>query len=215
MCDYIEDIVLVGISLDGSEKDWHKQRDMDFTPSPFENLGIDFKKNLPENVKISIKTGEGNQLNKENTGGASLFLDFLENNIIKFIENKYPNLNKSRGILGHSFGGLFGFYTLQNRPELFNDYILISSSVSWNSFELVDSSRFLKLKESENTIKLFQSYGEDEIKLIKTANNDIKNIITELKIENLEYKFTSYEKTNHHSVLSRAIYDGLLYLYKK
>jgi predicted alpha/beta superfamily hydrolase len=218
LCDYVENVVFVGISLNGSEEDWHKQRDMDFTPSPFENLGFfenSKNSNIENNIEISFKSGSGHQLNNENTGGASSFLDFFENDIIDFIENKYPNLNKRRGLLGHSFGGLFGFYTLQNRPELFQDLILISASLSWNSFELVNKSKFSKLQESEKRIKLYHSYGEDEIKPIRTSNNDIKQIISELDIENLNYQYNPYRDTNHHSVLSRAIYDGLLYLYKK
>jgi len=218
LCDYVENVVFVGISLNGTEKDWHKQRDMDFTPSPFENSGLfeSLKKSNPENnIKITIKTAGGNQLNKENTGGANLFIDFLENDVIEFVEKEYPNLNKRRGLLGHSFGGLFGFYTLQNRPELFQDLLLISASLSWNSSELVGKSKFSKLKESENKIKLYHSYGGQEINGIRTSNNDISKIITELELENLNYKFNPVRNTNHHSVLSRAIYDGLLYLYKK
>lgn len=218
MCSYVEGIVFVGISLNGSEGDWYKQRNMDFTPSPLENLGIfeDIKKANPENnIKITYKKQTGNQLKKENTGGANLFLDFLENDVIEFVENKYPNLNKRRGLLGHSFGGLFGFYTLQNRPELFQDLLLISSSLAWNSFELVNKNNFSKLLKSKKKITLYHSYGEEEIKAIRTSNNDVSKIITELELENLNYKFDPVKNTNHHSVLSRAIYDGLLYLYKK
>jgi len=218
LCDYIENVVLVGITLNGSEKDWHKQRDMDFTPSPFENLGLfeNLKKsNTENNIEISFKSGSGNQLNKENTGGANLFLNFLENHVIKFVEKKYPNLNKRRGLLGHSFGGLFGFYTLQNRPELSQDLLLISASLSWNSFELVKKENFSKLKESKRIIKLYHSYGQQEIKGTRTSNNEISKIVSEFELENLHYKFSPVQNTNHHSVLSRAIYDGLLYLYKK
>jgi len=218
LCNYVEDVVFVGISLNGSEKDWHKQRDMDFTPSQFKNLGLleCLKKSNPDNkIKITVKTGGGNQLNKESTGGANLFLDFLENQVIEFVEKEYPNLNKRRGLLGHSFGGLFGFYTLQNRPELLQDLLLISASLSWNSSELVDKGKFSKLKGSNSEIKLYHSYGGEEVNCIRTSNNDISSIITELELENLKYKFDPVKNTNHHSVLSRAIYDGLLYLYKK
>jgi hypothetical protein len=218
LCDYVEDVVFVGISLNGTQKDWHKQRDMDFTPSPFKNLGLleSLKKSNRENkIKISVKTSGGNQLNKENTGGSNLFLNFLENNVIKFIEKEYPNLKKRRGLLGHSFGGLFGFYTLQNRPELFQDLLLISASLSWNSSELVNKLKFLKLKESKTQISLYHSYGTEEIKGIRTSNNNLSNILRNLELKNFNYKFDPVKKTNHHSVLSRAIYDGLLYLYKK
>lgn len=218
LCNYVDDVVFVGISLNGSEQDWHKQRDMDFTPSPFQNLGLfeSFKKSNPDNnIKITLKTGRGNQLDKQSTGGGNLFLDFLENQVIEFVEKEYPNLNKRRGLLGHSFGGLFGFYALQNRPELFQDLLIISASLSWNSSELVDKENFSKLKDLKHEIQLYHSYGEEEIKATRTSNNDMNSIITELELKNLNYKFESVTNTNHHSVLSRAIYDGLLYLYKK
>lgn len=212
LCDYVEDVVFVGITLNGSEDDWYKQRQMDFTPSQFENLGIFKPQN---NIKITVKKETGRELNKESTGGANLFLNFLEKDVIEFVENEYPNFNKRRGLLGHSFGGLFGFYTLQNNPELFQDLLLISASLSWNSYELVKKENFSKLKESESEIKLYHSYGGEEIKATKTSNNEVSKIITELELENLNYKFEPIKNTNHHSVLSRAIYDGLLYLYKK
>lgn len=216
-CDYVESVVFVGISY-SSESDWNGQRNMDFTPSPFENLGLfeDMIKSREENkVDITILTSGKNELKKGTTGGANLFLDFLENGIIKFIEEKYPNLNKRKGLLGHSFGGLFGFYTLQNRPELFQDLLLISASLSWNSSELVEEDKFSKLEESKSEIKLYHSYGSNEINAIRTANDDASKIITELRLKNLNYKFAPIKNTNHHSILSRAIYDGLLYLYKK
>lgn len=67
----------------------------------------------------------------------------------------------------HIFGGLFGFYALQNRPELFQDLLLISASLSWNSFELVDKGNFSKLEKSKSEIKLYHSYGGEEINGIK------------------------------------------------
>jgi predicted alpha/beta superfamily hydrolase len=216
-CSYVEDVVFIGISLNGTEKDWHKQRDMDFTPSPYKSLGVleDLKKSDSKFKVSSIKHENGNLLKAENTGGANLFLDFLENEVIGFVENKYPNLNKRRGLLGHSFGGLFGFHTLQNRPDLFQDFLLISASLSWNSFELVEEENFSKLKALKDDVKLYHSYGAEEIKAIRASNNKISNIISEFELENLNYKFEPVKNTNHHSVLSRAIYDGLLYLYKK
>ncbi len=216
-CEYVENIVFVGISYN-SEPDWSKQRNMDFTPSTFRNLGIfENSKKLSSKLKFktTVKTSGIYELKDNNTGGANLFLDFLEDGIIKFVEEKYPNLNKNRGLLGHSFGGLFGFYVLQNRPELFQDLLLISASLSWNSSELIKTENLSKLKESNERIKLYHSYGEEEIKATKNSNKKFNKIITELELENLSYKFDPIKNTNHHSVLSRAIYDGLLFLYKK
>lgn len=218
LCDYVENIVFVGVSLHGSEKDWNTQRNMDFTPTSFQNLGLLDKlkeKDEKNKMKITITSGAGNLFNKNSTGGANLFLDFLENDIINFIENKYPNLNKRKGLLGHSLGGLFGFYTLKNRPELFQDLLLISASLSWNSSEIVSEEFFSKLLKSKTDIKLYHSYGTDEVKATVKSNNTLSEMITQKEIKNFNYNFSPIKKANHHSVLSRAIYDGLLYLYRK
>lgn len=87
--------------------------------------------------------------------------------------------------------------------------------MSWNSSELVDKSNFSKLAESESHIRIYHSYGEKEINATKTSNKDINRIITELKLKNLEINFNPVKDANHHSVLSRAVYDGLLFVYQK
>lgn len=218
LCDYVENIVFVGISLNGSEKDWNTQRNMDFTPTPFQNLGLLDKikeKDEKNKMKITITSGAGNLFDKNSTGGANLFLDFLEKDVISFIENKYPNLNKQKGLLGHSLGGLFGFYTLKNRPELFQDLLLISASLSWNSTEIVNEEFFSKILKSKSDIKLYHSYGTEEVKATVKSNTTLSKILTLKELRNFNYNFSPIKDANHHSVLSRAIYDGLLYLYKK
>jgi len=216
LCDYVENIVFVGLSLNGSEKDWNRQRNMDFTPTPFQNIGLlDKIKEKDNKMKITITSGAGILLDKNSTGGANLFLDFLEKDVISFIENKYPNLNKQRGLLGHSFGGLFGFYTLKNKPELFQDLLLISASLSWNSSEIVSEEFFSKLLKSKTNIKLYHCYGADEVNATVKSNINLSEMISQNETKNLNYKFSPIKNANHHSVLSRAIYDGLLYLYKK
>ena len=53
---------------------------MDFTPTPFQNLGLLDKikeKDEKNKMKITITSGAGNLFDKKSTGGANLFLDFL------------------------------------------------------------------------------------------------------------------------------------------
>jgi hypothetical protein len=64
-------------------------------------------------------------------------------------------------------------------------------------------------------VKLHLSYGEDESNWIVKSNIKMESIINNLEKDRLNYKFVVYEKSNHNSILPRAIYDGLLYINSK
>jgi hypothetical protein len=42
-----------------------------------------------------------------NSGGAAAFLDFLEHELIPFVDRTWRTMPSDRGLLRHSYGGLF------------------------------------------------------------------------------------------------------------
>ncbi len=52
---------------------------------------------------------------EQENGEAANFSNFLETELIPFVENKYP-VTSFRTLIGHSYGGLFTLYTLINYP---------------------------------------------------------------------------------------------------
>ena len=64
-------------------------------------------------------------------GGAPCFLDFIENELIPYVEANYPVTN-FRTLIGHSYGGLFTLFALAERPALFNYYLAIDPSMNWS-----------------------------------------------------------------------------------
>ena len=154
------------------------------------------------------------QSNNRTTGGADAFINFLSEKLIPFVENKFPNLSKSRGLLGHSLGGLFGTYSIQKRPNLFDNYILISSSLSWNDDELLNEVFFYDFKDSSKEHSLYLTYSKAEFDATCKSNEKLNEIIKNLGKNNLKYSFEPYENLSHHSILSRAIYDGIFFTYK-
>lgn len=64
-------------------------------------------------------------------GGANNFLDFLEKELIPFVDKKYPTAD-FRILTGHSFGGLFVMHSLSTRPQLFNAHFAFSPSLQWS-----------------------------------------------------------------------------------
>lgn len=110
---FMPEMVIIGIS-----NDKHRMRDLT-TSKVTEMYGMPF--------------------NEEN-GEAAIFSDFIETELIPFIENKYPVTNY-RTLIGHSYGGLFTIYTLINRPELFSNYLAIDPSLDWDSQKLLTQTR--------------------------------------------------------------------------
>jgi len=61
-------------------------------------------------------------------GGADKFLRFINSELITLIDSTYP-ANSERCIIGHSAGGLFAIYALENQPEMFSSFICIDPSL--------------------------------------------------------------------------------------
>ncbi|MEM7107985.1 MAG: alpha/beta hydrolase-fold protein [Bacteroidota bacterium] len=212
----IEDLVFIGISYEGSRTDWIKFRTFDYTPFRFKSIGNEPKIDTISTIKIKVtyKT-EGYEMNENNTGGGKEFLSFIENRILNFVNSKYRNLNSSRTIIGHSFGGLFATYALQSNPDLFENYIIISASLSMNSYELVKDNHFKLLENYNFKRNVFSCYGDIEPYITKESNNIFTEKISQEKFERINYKLKIYRGESHTSILKDAIYDGLKFIYQK
>lgn len=73
-------------------------------------------------------------------GEADSFSNFIETELIPFVENKYPVTN-FRTLIGHSYGGLFALYSLVHHPELFSNYLAIDPSLDWDNQQLIKEAR--------------------------------------------------------------------------
>ncbi|MEM6799810.1 MAG: alpha/beta hydrolase-fold protein [Bacteroidota bacterium] len=197
----MEEVILVGISLEGDEDDWNRQRNRDYTPSIYDI----------EKMKINMKGGNID-LNEETTGGAEQFIQFMKSVVFTEIESRYKTDPKARGILGHSFGGLFSYYCLSNHPELFKNYLLLSPSIWWNKSEFVQDEELQKIQGDPN---LFVIMGSAESNLLKRPIRKMVEHLEAREEERMRLRFKTYEGLDHHSVLPIGIYEGLEFLYKK
>lgn len=111
----LEDIILVGISwqLDINE-DLKKERGDHV--SRFRDYSIS-KHSNPEIQK------------KYQLGQANNHLDFIRNDVIKYVENSYRTDPNSRTYFGYSLSGEFGAYILMTQPDTFNNYIIGSPTI--------------------------------------------------------------------------------------
>jgi predicted alpha/beta superfamily hydrolase len=111
----------------------------------------------PEAIERS--TFEGMLTASVLSGGAAQFLDFIREELIPFIDANYPTDRSDRTYAGHSFGGLFGCYTLFTRPDTFNRYVLGSPSLYWRNAQLFTLAEQYTKAHRDLTAKVFIGVG--------------------------------------------------------
>lgn len=77
------------------------------------------------------------------SGGADNFLDFIEKELIPYVNKNYRT-NNFKVLSGHSLGGLLAVYSLQSRPQLFQAHFAFSPSLWWHEQVIFkDAENFL------------------------------------------------------------------------
>lgn len=113
-------------------------------------------------------------------GEAHLFLDFIQQEVMRTVQNElFPKIDldcKRRGLFGHSYGGLFSLNALFTNPELFTFVAAASPSISWSDYsvvtfqegefrkkaETISSPPFLLLTWGSSASELKQRKGESD-----------------------------------------------------
>jgi len=146
-------------------------------------------------------------------GGAAAFLDFLEHELIPFIDRAYRTNPADRGLLGHSMGGKFALYALEQRPGLFQR-IVAASPALFAGDTLMDNAARRDLSAMQAPVRLDLSVGsDDELGFTQTTTSFAK-MLDEIEPKGLDYRFTVYPGENHNSVRLVSFPAGLYWVYR-
>lgn len=140
------------------------------------------------------------------TGKSVHFIRFIEEELQPFIKKSFKT-NTTKTIIGQSLGGLLASEILLKKPELFNQYIIISPSLWWNNESLLTLP-----SRGQEKAKVFIAVGEEG----EVMKNDAKKL-AELLSKNKELKvnFEFFEKEDHLTILHNSVYQTLLKMYAK
>ena len=190
-------------------------------------IGISNHKNRMRDLTTSKVTEMYGMPFEQKNGEADNFSDFIENELIPFVENKYP-VTDYRTLIGHSYGGLFTLYTLIYHPQIFSNYLAIDPSLDWDNQKLLKEAKEvfntkkyetkslfmslsgqLHMQDSKVTIKNvmqdttdFTLFSRSNIAFYNLAKNDTKSKL------NFTWKF--YPKDLHGTIVFPSIMDGLI-----
>ena len=163
----------------------------------------------------------------ETSGGGDEFLEFLEKELIPYVEEKYP-VTGYRTFVGHSFGGLTAVYALFSRPALFHNYVAIDPSLWWDDWMLVykadevlegsdlkGRALFVGVANTMDEGMDLSRVQEDTAR----SSNHIRSILAFIDtLENktdspLEFGWKYYEDDDHGSVPLITEYDAFRFLF--
>ncbi|WP_316821902.1 alpha/beta hydrolase-fold protein [Pedobacter gandavensis] len=164
-------------------------------------MGIDRNKDLTPTHVENLKT----------SGGAANFLAFIKEELIPYINQKYPS-NGDNTLWGHSFGGLFVINALLNEPNSFKSYIAVDPSLWWDNgyIQRISADKLPALKDSNVTLFMSGREGKDG-EGMKIDTMDL--ILKKLAPEGLTWKSIRYPNETHSSVRLKSIHDGLKFSY--
>ena len=162
------------------------------------------------------------------SGGAENFTRFIKEELITYIDSKYPT-TPYRSLLGHSLGGLFTINTLVHHPDMFNNYLAIDPSLWWDNEKLSGQSIEAFKNNTYTGKSLFVAVantmekGMDVSSVHTDTTEDTAHIRAILKFNQqtdpqttanaLNFKWKYYPEDSHGSVPLIAEYDALRYLF--
>jgi len=141
------------------------------------------------------------------SGGADKFLKFIETELIPEVERRYRT-QSYRIFAGHSLGGLNTLHAFFSRPELFNAYIAVSPTMTWDQgLPVKRAEEFFKArKELDRTLFLAMA---DEGGEMLAGFNRLKEVIAKSPPRGLVWEAMLMEDEDHGSVVLRSHYFGL------
>jgi predicted alpha/beta superfamily hydrolase len=194
-------------------------------------VGIANDKNRVRDLTTStITTKYGMPFNEKN-GEADNFRKFIQEELIPFIESKYPVTNY-RTLIGHSYGGLFVISTLIHQPNLFANYLAIDPSLDWDNQRLIKESEEIFKNQDYKNKSLFMSLSGQlhmqnseitidnvmqdttDYTLFSRSNITFSNIVKQNTDNGLSFYWKFYTKDIHGTIPFPSIMDGLISLFE-
>ncbi|REC53790.1 alpha/beta hydrolase [Chryseobacterium piscium] len=145
------------------------------------------------------------------TGHSDKFINFLEKELKPYIESQFKTTDTY--IFGQSLGGLLATEILLKKPELFNNYFIISPSLWWDDESLLKQAPHLLTKIPDTKKFVYVSVGKGEHPVMIKDAESLDDILKKSNKKNWLVEYKMMETDNHATILHRSLYEGLVKLF--
>jgi len=152
------------------------------------------------------------------SGKSADFIAFIENELQPYISKKYK-ANGTRTIIGQSLGGLLASEILLTKPELFNQYIIISPSIWWDNGSLLKMESTIFEESFTSPLKIYIGVGKEGAtpganpRVMEVDANLLSYKISETKSKTVKVFFEYLKEENHATISHLAIFNAMRLLY--
>jgi predicted alpha/beta superfamily hydrolase len=165
----------------------------------------------PSNAGEDVYGGVG-KAGIPQSGGAPKFLQFLEEELIPYVDKNYQT-HPYRLLEGHSFGGLFCTYTLMEKPDIFDAFIIQAPALWWNKEEMTKKAKdFFKSNTNLDKSVYFGIGGGDgwgmQQELIRYVD-----VVKQNTPKNFQWKHEEVGDEDHDTSRLLLNYYGLKYVF--
>lgn len=187
--------LIVGIGYAGGAVRDLEQRAADYTPPLRSNASEDEQRQF---------------------GQADRFAEFIDSELTAFLESKYRLDKNETAVFGHSFGALFGLYSLLSHRR-FRRHWLVSPSIWWHNRRILD---FMPSENWLNGIDVCLNIGalERGSDCKRREERDMaglsERMAAELDRHGAAVFFREYPNANHGNVPFHSLTDCVEYLRK-
>ncbi len=145
----------------------------------------------------------------QNSGGADNFINFLDEELLYFVDNTYRTQD-FKVLFGHSLCGMFSAYTLFTNPNLFNAYISASPYLMMSDEYVIKKAEEALLTQPNLKNQLYMSIGNEP-----AYYNSLDRFTSHLSVKEsgISWILEKYEDEDHGSIPFRTIADGLSYIF--
>lgn len=149
-------------------------------------------------------------------GQADRFAEFIDSELTAFLESKYRLDKNETAVFGHSFGALFGLYSLLSH-RCFRRHWLVSPSIWWHNRRILD---FMPSENRLNGIDVCLNIGalERGSDCKRREERDMaglsERMAAELDRHGAAVFFREYPNANHGNVPFHSLTDCVEYLRK-
>ena len=149
-------------------------------------------------------------------GQADRFAEFIDSELTAFLESKYRLDKNETAVFGHSFGALFGLYSLLSHRR-FRRHWLVSPSIWWHNRRILD---FMPSENRLNGIDVCLNIGalERRSDCKRREERDMaglsERMAAELDRHGATVFFREYPNANHGNVPFHSLTDCVEYLRK-
>lgn len=139
-------------------------------------------------------------------GGSARFMAFVEQELQPYITEHYRTAQRT--IIGQSLGGLMATEFLVKKPQLFDDYIIVSPSLWWDHESLIK----LVAPEKLTGKTVYIAVGKEG----DVMERDAQQLASRLKQNKTAHIiFRPFERETHATILHNAVYEAFRALYSK